>query len=116
RRAIWGLSGATTMIPELGLLSLGLALCLATVQACLPLIGAWRRNARWMSSAAPTAWGQMLFLTAAFAALAHAFLTNDFSVAYVARNANSALPWYYKFSAIWGAHEGSLLLWAWLLS
>ena len=104
------------MIPELGLLSLALALCLAAVQASLPLAGAWRGNPRWIALAAPTAWGQFTFLLLAFAALAHAFLGNDFSVAYVARNANSALPWYYKFSAIWGAHEGSLLLWALLLA
>ncbi|MBO9356416.1 heme lyase CcmF/NrfE family subunit [Bordetella petrii] len=104
------------MTPEFGLLSLALALCLAMVQASLPLAGAWRGNPRWMALAAPAAWGQFAFLSLAFAFLAHAFLTNDFSVAYVARNANSTLPWYYKLSAIWGAHEGSLLLWALLLA
>ena len=104
------------MIPELGLLSMGLALCLAIVQGSLPLAGAWRGNQRWMALAAPAAWGQFAFLLFAFACLAQAFLTDDFSVAYVARNANSALPWYYKFSAIWGAHEGSLLLWALMLA
>src|SRR5690606_41641050 len=70
----------------------------------------------WMALPGPAAWGQFVFLTAAFAILAHAFLSDDFSVAYVARNSNSALPWYYKLSAVWGAHEGSLLLWAWLLA
>lgn len=104
------------MIPELGLLALVLALCLALVQGSLPLAGAWLYNRRWMALAAPTAWGQLLFLVVAFACLAHAFLTNDFSVAYVARNSNSALPWYYQFSAVWGAHEGSLLLWALMLA
>jgi len=104
------------MIPELGLLALVLALCLAMVQASLPLAGAWRGNHRWMALAVPMAWGQLLFLALAFAALAHAFLANDFSVAYVARNSNSALPWYYRLSAVWGAHEGSLLLWALMLA
>ncbi|OZI17215.1 MULTISPECIES: heme lyase CcmF/NrfE family subunit [Bordetella] len=104
------------MIPELGVLSLGLALGLAAVQASLPLAGARLNAPRWMALAGPAAWGQFVFLTAAFAILAHAFLSDDFSVAYVARNSNSALPWYYKLSAVWGAHEGSLLLWAWMLA
>lgn len=104
------------MIPELGLLALILALCLASVQATIPLIGAWRADSRWMGLARPTAWGQFAFLVFAFACLSHAFLTDDFSVAYVAENSNSMLPWYYKFSAVWGAHEGSLLLWALILA
>lgn len=103
------------MIPELGHLALILALCVAAVQATVPLIGAWRGDRVWMSLARPAACGQFGFLAFAFACLTHAFLTNDFSVAYVAGNSNSALPWYYKFSAVWGAHEGSLLLWALIL-
>jgi len=104
------------MIPELGHLGMILALCLALVQGSLPLIGAWRGDRLWMSLAAPAAWGQFAFLLFAFACLTQAFLVDDFSVAYVASNSNSALPWYYKFSAVWGAHEGSLLLWALILS
>ncbi|MBU3056708.1 heme lyase CcmF/NrfE family subunit [Pseudomonas indica] len=103
------------MIPELGHLAMILALCLALVQATLPLIGAWRGDRQWMSLAQPAAWGQFSFLLFAFLCLTYAFLTDDFSVAYVASNSNSALPWYYKFSAVWGAHEGSLLLWALIL-
>jgi len=103
------------MIPELGHLALILALCLALVQATLPMIGAWRGDRQWMSLAQPAAWGQFAFLLFSFACLAHAFLVDDFSVAYVASNSNSALPWYYKLSAVWGAHEGSLLLWALIL-
>ncbi|WP_271408425.1 heme lyase CcmF/NrfE family subunit [Pseudomonas sp. Q1-7] len=103
------------MIPELGHLALILALCMAVVQATLPLIGAWRGDRQWMSLAQPAAWGQFAFLTFAFACLTYAFMVDDFSVAYVASNSNSALPWYYKFSAVWGAHEGSLLLWALIL-
>ncbi|WP_263139370.1 heme lyase CcmF/NrfE family subunit [Pseudomonas sp. RIT-PI-AD] len=103
------------MIPELGHLALILAFCFAVVQASLPLIGAWRGDRQWMGLAQPAAWAQFAFLVFAFACLAQAFLTDDFSVAYVASNSNSSLPWFYKFSAVWGAHEGSLLLWALIL-
>jgi cytochrome c-type biogenesis protein CcmF len=104
------------MIPELGHLAMILALCLAVVQATLPLIGAWRGDRQWMRLAQPAAWGQFAFLGFSFACLTYAFMVDDFSVAYVAHNSNSALPWYYKFSAVWGAHEGSLLLWAFILA
>ena len=104
------------MIPELGLLSLILAFCVSLVQATIPLLGAWRGDLRWMRLARPTSWGQFAFLILAFGCLTYAFLTDDFSVSYVAENSNSLLPWYYKFSAVWGAHEGSLLLWALILS
>jgi cytochrome c-type biogenesis protein CcmF len=104
------------MIPELGHLAMILALCLTLVQATLPLIGAWRGDRQWMSLAQPAAWGQFAFLLFAFVCLTYAFLVDDFSVAYVASNSNSALPWFYKFSAVWGAHEGSLLLWALILA
>ena len=103
------------MIPELGHLALILAFCLAIVQATLPLIGAWRGDRLWMGLAQPAAWGQFFFLTVSLACLTYAFMVDDFSVAYVAHNSNSALPWYFKFSAVWGAHEGSLLLWAFIL-
>ncbi|MCO8167375.1 heme lyase CcmF/NrfE family subunit [Pseudomonas sp. 21LCFQ02] len=103
------------MLPELGHLAMILALCFALVQASLPLIGAWRGDRLWMSIARPAAWGQFAFLLFAFGCLTQAFMSDDFSVAYVAQNSNSALPWYYKFSAVWGAHEGSLLLWALIL-
>lgn len=69
-----------------------------------------------MSLAQPAAWGQFAFLLFSFICLTYAFMVDDFSVAYVANNSNTALPWYYKFSAVWGAHEGSLLLWALILA
>ena len=103
------------MIPELGQLSLIIALCLAVILGTVPLVGAWRGDRLWMSLAQPVAWGQFFFLVVSFACLTQAFLVDDFSVAYVANNSNSALPWYFKFSAVWGAHEGSLLLWAMIL-
>jgi len=104
------------MIPELGQIALIIALCLALLQATVPLYGAWRGDSLAMSFAQPAAMAQCLFVLFAFLCLVHAFVTNDFSVTYVAMNSNSALPWYYRVSAVWGGHEGSLLLWALILS
>ncbi|CAN5307994.1 heme lyase CcmF/NrfE family subunit [soil metagenome] len=104
------------MLPELGLFALILALCLALAQAVLPLVGAHRGRADWMALARPAATGQCVFVLIAFALLAQAFLVNDFSVLYVASNSNTALPPVYRFAAVWGAHEGSLLLWIAVLS
>lgn len=103
------------MIPELGHLALILALCLAVAQAGFGLIGPWRKQLIWMSVVRPAAVAQAGFVILAFAALAYAFLTNDFSVQYVAENSNTALPWPYRITAVWGAHEGSLLLWVTVL-
>ena len=104
------------MIPELGHFSLIVALCLAIVLGVLPILGAARNNPVFMGVARPLAYGQLLFIGIAFATLAQAFLGNDFSVLYVAQHSNSQLPAQYRFAAIWGGHEGSLLLWALLLS
>jgi cytochrome c-type biogenesis protein CcmF len=104
------------MIPELGHFSLIIALSLALTLGILPIIGAARNNAVLMGVARPLAYGQMVFIGLAFATLANAFLGNDFSVLYVAQHSNSQLPAQYRFAAIWGGHEGSLLLWAFILS
>ena len=104
------------MIPELGNFALILALCLALVQAVLPLLGAWRQQARWIALARPAAAGQCAFVTFAFGCLVYALVTNDFSVAYVASNSNSMLPLHYRVAAAWGGHEGSLLLWVQILA
>lgn len=104
------------MIPELGHFALILALCMAVMQALLPLAGAARGDIAWMSLAKPTARAQCFFILLAFVALTHAFIVNDFSVAYVANNSNSMLPLQYRISAVWGAHEGSLLLWSLILA
>ena len=103
------------MIPELGHFALILALCMALVQAFFPLVGAARGDAAWMALARPAARGGLVFIALAFAALTYAFVSKDFSVAYVARNANASLPLAYRISAVWGAHEGSLLLWSLIL-
>ncbi len=104
------------MTPELGQLALILALLLAVAQGVLPLIGAWRNNRALMAVARPAAAGQAVFVALAFGLLVWAFLQFDFSVRYVADNSNLALPWYYRVAAVWGAHEGSLLLWIFILN
>jgi cytochrome c-type biogenesis protein CcmF len=104
------------MIPELGQLALILALLLAAAQCILPLIGAQTGNRALIATARPIVAGQAVFVALAFAILTYAFLTQDFSVKYVALNSNLRLPWYYRFSAVWGAHEGSLLLWVLILN
>ncbi|SFS12321.1 cytochrome c-type biogenesis protein CcmF [Dyella sp. OK004] len=104
------------MTPELGQLALILALLLALAQGVLPLIGAWRGNRALMAVARPAAAGQAVFVALAFGVLSWAFLHFDFSVRYVADNSNLALPWYYRLAAVWGAHEGSLLLWIFILN
>ena len=103
------------MIPELGQFALVLALLLAMVQS-LPLLGTLLRKPAWLAVARPAALGQFVFVLLAFAALTHAFVVQDFSVAYVAHNSNLDLPWYYRVTAVWGAHEGSLLLWVLVLA
>jgi cytochrome c-type biogenesis protein CcmF len=104
------------VIPELGHFALILALCWALVQGIVPLVGAARRDPQWMAVAAPAARVQGLCVLIAFVCLAYAFVTNDFSVLYVASNSNSALPLHYRMFALWGAHEGSLLLWTLILA
>ncbi|MGB5768014.1 MAG: heme lyase CcmF/NrfE family subunit, partial [Arenicellales bacterium] len=104
------------MIPEIGQFALILGLVFALVQTVLPLAGAHRGIASWVAVAKPAAMIQLLFVGISFACLTWSFLTHDFSVKYVAMNSNTALPTMYLFSAVWGAHEGSLLLWALVLS
>lgn len=104
------------MLPELGTFLLVLALLVALVQAVVPLAGAQRGRSSWMAVARPAALVQLALIASAFAVLTHAFLVQDFSVRYVAENSNSLLPVMYRYSAVWGAHEGSLLLWTLVLA
>ena len=103
------------MAAEYGHIALLIALAFACVQSFVPMLGA-QTNREWlMQYARPMALGQALFLLISFVALSYCFLVDDFSVAYVANNSNSLLPQIFKFSAVWGAHEGSLLLWVLML-
>ncbi|MBE0487877.1 MAG: heme lyase CcmF/NrfE family subunit [Halomonas sp.] len=104
------------MIPEIGHYALVIALLLAAVQAVMPLAGAATRRPLWMAYARPMASGQFLFVAIAYACLTASYLLDDFSVMNVANNSNSMLPWYYKLSAVWGNHEGSVLLWSLMLA
>ena len=104
------------MIPEVGQLALALALCLALCQSALGLAGAARGDGAWMAAARPAARGQFAFVAIAFGCLTYPFVANDFTVAYVASNSNSALPLAYRVSGVWGGHEGSILLWILMLA
>jgi cytochrome c-type biogenesis protein CcmF len=104
------------MIPEIGHFALIIALCLALFLASVPAWGAWRGNSVAMALAPSLAVGQLVFVGISFSCLSAAFLQDDFSVALVASHSNSLLPPIYKFSAVWGNHEGSLMLWALILS
>ncbi|PTT82719.1 c-type cytochrome biogenesis protein CcmF [Pelomonas sp. HMWF004] len=104
------------MTPELGQLALILAALVAVVQGTLPLIGAHRGQAGWIALARPAAQTQFALVLFAFGCLMQAFLANDFSVLYVAQHSNSLLPAPYRAAAVWGGHEGSLLLWLLMLS
>jgi cytochrome c-type biogenesis protein CcmF len=104
------------MIPEIGSFLLCLALGLSLLLSVYPLWGAARQDGRLMALARPLAWGVFFCIAAAFIILIHAFIANDFTVAYVVANSNTQLPVYYRIAATWGAHEGSLLLWVLMLS
>jgi len=104
------------MIPEIGHFALILALLVALAQGVVPMLGAARGDRALMSLAVPAARTQFALVALAFACLAYAFVTSDFSVANVAQNSNSHLPARYRFAATWGSHEGSLLLWSLMLA
>jgi cytochrome c-type biogenesis protein CcmF len=104
------------MIPEIGHFALIMALCVAVVQGVVSIAGAQTGTRSWMELARPAAQAHFIFVTVAFGCLMYAFINNDFSVKYVATVSNSMLPIQYRIAAIWGGHEGSLLLWALLLA
>ncbi|MGH8231108.1 MAG: heme lyase CcmF/NrfE family subunit [Steroidobacteraceae bacterium] len=104
------------MVVELGQFALILALMLAGAQAFFGLVGPALDRPRWLAAAPSAACGQFVFVALAVAVLVHAFIDDDFSVRYVAVNSNSALPLFYRVTALWGAHEGSMLLWILVLT
>ncbi|MFZ2971749.1 MAG: heme lyase CcmF/NrfE family subunit [Ferribacterium limneticum] len=104
------------MIPELGHFALILAALVALILGTLPLLGAHQNRMAWVAVARPAASAMALLVTFSFACLTQAFVTNDFSVVYVAQHSNSLLPLQYRVAAVWGGHEGSLLLWMLMLT
>ena len=104
------------MIPEIGNFTLIVALFIALMQGVLPIVGAARGNAVLMSSARTLVVGHFIFVAIAFGCLTYSFIANDFSVLYVAEHSNSQLPIAYRVAALWGGHEGSLLLWTFILT
>jgi cytochrome c-type biogenesis protein CcmF len=111
-----GFSISTQMYPEFGLIALIFAAFMALLQTVVPLAGIRYGQDRLTASASPLSALVFLSLVVSFYYLTVSFLNDDFSVLYVANNSNSLLPWYYKFSAVWGAHEGSMLLWVLILA
>jgi cytochrome c-type biogenesis protein CcmF len=104
------------MIPELGHYALMLALGLALIQSIMPVVGARTGDAALMSMAVPTALTQFVFVTIAFGALASSYVMSDFSVLNVYENSNSAMPLIYRLTSVWGNHEGSMMLWVFILT
>src|SRR5262249_30844698 len=103
------------MLPELGHFALILALLLAALQAFFGILGPQLGRDRWVAAVTPAVAGQFVMVATAIGCLVASFIGLDFSVLYVAENSNSALPMVYRIAAVWGAHEGSLLLWIFLL-
>ncbi|HUG99235.1 MAG TPA: heme lyase CcmF/NrfE family subunit [Gammaproteobacteria bacterium] len=104
------------MIPELGHVALVMALCLAVTQSFFGLAGPIFDKPSWSAVAKPVSIGHFVFVCIAYAGLTYAFIQNDFSVAYVAGHSNSGLPFMYRIAAVWGGHEGSMLLWILMLA
>ncbi len=104
------------MIAELGHYALILALGLALIQAVMPIVGTRTDDPTLISVAVPTALAQFLFVALAFAALTACYVTSDFSVLNVYENSNSAMPLLYRFTSVWGNHEGSMMLWVFILA
>ena len=104
------------MIPELGHLALVIAFLMAAATAFFGLVGSWRNRPVWVGAVSSAVAGQWVFTALGFGCLTWAFITHDFTVRYVAMNSNSQLPLLYRIAGVWGAHEGSLLLWILILA
>jgi len=104
------------MIPELGHFALIIGLAFAICLSIVPLVGVFSRHQQLITYAKPLTFGMFAFVSISIMMLGYSFVTDDFSVLYVAGHSNSHLPYYFKMSAVWGGHEGSLLLWVFSLS
>lgn len=104
------------MLSLFGILALYLALFFALLQSILPCWGYWQQNPHLLAFARPAAFGQFIYVLLAYFFLTIAFVNNDFSIIYVAANSHPYLPIIYRLTALWGGHEGSILLWVLLLN
>ncbi|HVT62650.1 MAG TPA: cytochrome c biogenesis protein CcsA, partial [Legionellaceae bacterium] len=104
------------MIAEIGVYALCWALLFALLLVIVPTVGLWRQQPAWIKTADDYVRAQFLFISVAYLCLTWCFLQNDFTVTYVLANSSLSLPWFYKLCAVWGGHEGSMLLWVAILS
>jgi len=104
------------MMVEIGHFALALALCVSLAQSCLPLVGASRRNLALMEVGRGAAFASFALVALAFAALINAHVTSDFSVLNVVENGHTDKPLLYKITGVWGNHEGSMILWVFILT
>jgi cytochrome c-type biogenesis protein CcmF len=104
------------MIAEIGLFSLILALLFAILLVVIPTLGIWFKKLDWQQAAKHYVCAQFLFVVISYGCLTLCFLLDDFTVTYVLNNSSVSLPWFYKLCAVWGGHEGSMLLWVAILS
>ncbi len=104
------------MIPELGHFALIVAMAFAICLSIIPMMGVLSRNKKLLTYAKPLTFGMFAFTSISIIILAYSFVVDDFSVKYIASHSNSLLPYYFKISAVWGGHEGSLLLWVFSLT
>jgi cytochrome c-type biogenesis protein CcmF len=104
------------MMAQWGVFSLILALLFSCCLVIIPCLGLWRQKQAWMDAASNYVVAQFIFIALSYLCLTVAFLRDDFSLHYVAANSSRALPWFYKICAVWGGHEGSMLLWVAILS
>ena len=104
------------MIAELGLFSLVLALLFAFALTAVPTLGLWLKKPDWQQAASTYVYAQFVFIAISYGCLTWCFLQDDFTVLYVLTNSSLSLPWFYKLCAVWGGHEGSMLLWVAILN
>ena len=104
------------MTAEFGLFALVLALLFSVMQVVIPTFGLWRNKLDWQRAVSSYVVLQVICVAISYVALTACFLKDDFTVSYVLMNSSTALPWFYKLCAVWGGHEGSLLLWVFILS
>src|SRR5690554_5252358 len=104
------------MVAEVGHFALLIALAVAVLMALVPALGVWRNDRAAMNFARPAALVMLAVLLVSYLCLTASFVNHDFSVEYVANHSHSELPLIYRIAAVWGGHEGSLLLWVLMLS